>query len=384
MKTENHIIDILQLHEYGMAIGQSLDYKKSCDLFLKILLKRKNLNAAWIIENNQDTLLTTYAIPHGEQVDKEYTADLKKFLEAVKENVILKTSEEIQSIAPIALQDGTITVFNLKEQGYLFLYTSKNNLTLKDVSQLQPVMNKFCVNLKACKAFKEQQNLLKDLEAQNQELSDYAHMVSHDLKSPLRSIEALLSWLKEDYQDVLDDKGNQEIALIGSHLEKMDALISGILHYSSIDRDMRKERPINLNDLLKEILELQHVPQHIQITIKNLPTIKADRFKVQQVFQNLIGNAIANMDKPEGEIKIYFDQTSDVQKFAVSDNGKGINDAYFHKIFQIFQKLENDSASTGIGLSIVKKIVNSYDGTIWLESEEGLGTTFYFTLPQTY
>lgn len=384
MKTENHIIDILQLHEYGMAIGQSLDYKKSCDLFLKILLKRKNLNAAWIIENNQDTLLTTYAIPHGEQVDKVYTADLKKFLEAVKENVILKTSEEIQSIAPIALQDGTITVFNLKEQGYLFLYTSKNNLTLKDVSQLQPVMNKFSINLKACKAFKEQQNLLKDLEVQNQELSDYAHMVSHDLKSPLRSIEALLSWLKEDYQDVLDDKGNQEITLIGSHLEKMDALISGILHYSSIDRDMRKERPINLNDLLKEILELQQVPQHIQITIENLPTIKADRFKVQQVFQNLIGNAIANMDKPEGEIKIYFDQTSDIQKFAVSDNGKGIDKAYFHKIFQIFQKLENDSASTGIGLSIVKKIVNSYDGTIWLESEEGLGTTFYFTLPQTY
>lgn len=384
MKTENHIIDILQLHEYGMAIGQSLDYKKSCDLFLKILLKRKNLNAAWIIENNQDTLLTTYAIPHGNQVDKACTTDLKKFFGAVQENIVLKCSKEIQSIAPIALQDGTITVFNLKEQGYLFLYTSKNNLTLKDLSQLQPVMNKFSINLKACKAFEEQQNLLKDLETQNQELSDYAHMVSHDLKSPLRSIEALLSWLKEDYQDVLDDKGNQEIALIGSHLEKMDALISGILHYSSIDRDMRQERPVNLNELLKEILELQNVPQHIQVTIEKLPTIKADRFKVQQVFQNLLGNAIANMDKPQGNINIYFDQTCEVQKFVVSDNGKGINKAYFHKIFQIFQKLENDSASTGIGLSIVKKIVNSYDGAIWLESEEGAGTTFYFTLPQTY
>ncbi|AEE20359.1 phospho-acceptor domain-containing protein [Dokdonia sp. Hel_I_63] len=230
---------------------------------------------------------------------------------------------------------------------------------------------------------RDQELLVKELALQNQELNDYAHIVSHDLKSPLRSIEALVSWLKEDYGDAIGEEGKTQIGLIVTHLEKMDALITGILNYSSIDKEVRTERKIDLNILVKETVDLMHLPEHITINVHKLPTILADRFKIQQLFQNLIGNAVSSIDKPKGVVEVIARNLDDVFQFEIKDNGKGINQAYFHKIFQVFQKLENDSESTGIGLSIVKKIVHFYDGKIWLDSTEGVGTTFYFTLPQT-
>ncbi|WP_396596818.1 ATP-binding protein [Dokdonia sp. R86516] len=230
---------------------------------------------------------------------------------------------------------------------------------------------------------RDQELLVKELALQNQELNDYAHIVSHDLKSPLRSIEALVSWLKEDYGDAIGEEGKTQIGLIVNHLEKMDALITGILNYSSIDKEVRTERQIDLNVLVKETVDLMHLPEHITIKVHKMPTILADRFKIQQLFQNLIGNAVSSIDKPQGLIEVIARNLDDVFQFEIKDNGKGINPAYFHKIFQVFQKLENDSESTGIGLSIVKKIVHFYDGKIWLDSTEGVGTTFYFTLPQT-
>lgn len=230
---------------------------------------------------------------------------------------------------------------------------------------------------------RDQELLVKELALQNQELNDYAHIVSHDLKSPLRSIEALVSWLKEDYGDAIGEEGKTQMDLIVTHLEKMDALITGILNYSSIDKEVRTERKIDLNILVKETVDLMHLPEHITIKVHKMPTILADRFKIQQLFQNLIGNAISSIDKPQGMIEVIARDLDDSYQFEIKDNGKGINPAYFHKIFQVFQKLENDSESTGIGLSIVKKIVHFYDGKIWLDSAEGVGTTFYFTLPQT-
>jgi len=230
---------------------------------------------------------------------------------------------------------------------------------------------------------RDQELLVKELALQNQELNDYAHIVSHDLKSPLRSIEALVSWLKEDYGDAIGEEGTTQINLIVTHLEKMDALITGILNYSSIDKEVHTERQLDLNELVTETVALMHLSDHIKIKIHKLPTIMADRFKIQQLFQNLIGNAISSIDKPQGMIEVIARDLDDGYQFEIKDNGKGINPAYFHKIFQVFQKLENDSESTGIGLSIVKKIVHFYDGKIWLDSAEGVGTTFYFTLPQT-
>jgi light-regulated signal transduction histidine kinase (bacteriophytochrome) len=228
---------------------------------------------------------------------------------------------------------------------------------------------------------KQREKLLTELAHQNQELSDYAHMVSHDLKSPLRSIDALTAWLKEDYQDKLDKNGNDSINLIRNNVEKMDTLINGILDYSTISKNQTEYYDVDTNNLVEDIIGMMILPPSISIVkSSNLPTVKGDKYRLQQLFQNLIDNAVKYNDKAEGIIEIGFEDDNDFWKFHVKDNGKGIEGVYFDKIFKTFQKLENNPESSGIGLSIVKKIVNLYGGTIWLESEINKGTTFYFTL----
>lgn len=232
------------------------------------------------------------------------------------------------------------------------------------------------------KVNKDQERLLVELAIQNKELNDYAQIVSHDLKSPLRSIEALVSWIKEDFEDVLDKEGKTHLSLIVSHLEKMDALISGILKYSTINKEVRTEREVDLNRLVQDIIKLLHVPEYIEVKMHQLPFINGDQFKLQQLFENLIDNAVSNMDKVNGRIDIISRDLDSKYQFEIKDNGKGIDAAYFDKIFQVFQKLENDSNSLGMGLSIVKKIITYYNGEIWLDSELGKGTSFFFTLPK--
>lgn len=227
---------------------------------------------------------------------------------------------------------------------------------------------------------KQKESLLNELAHQNQELSDYAHMVSHDLKSPLRSIDTLTAWLKEDYQDAFDTNGLKTLSLIRNNVEKMDTLINGILEYSTIGKNRIDIYNVDINKLIDEILNIINVPKHITIQKMKLPVVKGDKYRLQQLFQNLIGNAIAYNDKEKGHIEIGVEDKGEFWEFYIHDNGKGIEEVYFEKIFKTFEKLENNVESTGIGLSIVKKIVDLYGGKIWLTSKINEGTTFYFTL----
>ncbi|MBU3821270.1 GHKL domain-containing protein [Flavobacteriaceae bacterium XHP0103] len=228
---------------------------------------------------------------------------------------------------------------------------------------------------------RQREKVLNKLAQQNQELSDYAHMVSHDLKSPLRSIDTLTLWLKEDYENVFDAKGQRNLLLIRNNVEKMDALINGILDYSTINENDSEYYEVDLNKLINELLKMMHIPSHISIIkSEKLPTIKGNKHLFQQLFQNIIDNAIKYNDKEKGIIEIGFENKNDFWEFYIKDNGKGIEKIYFNKIFQTFQKLQNNTESSGIGLSIVKKIVNLFGGTIWLKSEINKGTTFHFTI----
>ncbi|MBT8325837.1 MAG: PAS domain S-box protein [Winogradskyella sp.] len=228
---------------------------------------------------------------------------------------------------------------------------------------------------------RQKEALVKDLETTNNELQEYAHIVSHDLKSPLRSINALVNWIKEDNKEKLDEASLQNIALIEVTLEKMEQLISDILDYSSVGSDKAKKETIDLNHLMKEILPLLHVPDHITISInKPLPKVKGDCTMLQQLFQNLLSNAVRYNDKKEGQIEINYRDKNSFYQFSVKDNGIGIDKKYHDKIFKLFHSLNKRKDSTGIGLSIVKKIVETHNGKIWLESEPGEGTTFYFTI----
>jgi signal transduction histidine kinase len=223
--------------------------------------------------------------------------------------------------------------------------------------------------------------LVDSLAKSNKELEDYASIVSHDLKSPLRSIHSLISWIKEDNEKEFNTQTLQYLSMIENKVEKMDHLIEGILTYAKIDKVDKVVENVNTQEIVQNIINIIHIPTHITVSIKNqLPIIKADRFRIQQLFQNLISNAVNYIDKPIGMVTIDCQETEKEYLFSVNDNGPGIAKANQEKVFKIFQSLETTDKSTGLGLSIVKKIVESYQGKVWIESKMGEGTSFFIKL----
>lgn len=278
---------------------------------------------------------------------------------------------------------GVASTFELKvkrkngETRFWFVCGSPN-LNLEDEVVGSVVVVLDITDLKTLQLQKE--SLLGKLERSNTELQEYAHIVSHDLKSPLRSIHALVSWLKEDNQGKLDQVSLQNISLIENTLEKMEQLITDILEYSSIGSDS-KLTSVNLDNTIEELLKILYIPDHITVNIKNkLPTLEGDATKLKQLFQNLISNAVKFIDKDNGLINIDVTEKKTYYQFSIEDNGIGIDKKFHDKIFKIFHSLNKSKDSTGVGLSIVKKIVDLHKGEIWLESELNKGTTFYFTL----
>ena len=227
----------------------------------------------------------------------------------------------------------------------------------------------------------QKEKILKELEKSNNELYEYAHVVSHDLKSPLRSINALVSWIKTDNEGKLDNNSLQNLQLIESTLETMENLISNILLYSSAGANTEDVNEVDLNKIIENLKRVLYIPSHISINVlKKLPIVKGDKTKFQQIFQNLISNAIKFNNKEEGVIEIDFTEKKSFYEFCVKDNGIGIQKKYHDKIFKIFHSLNKSEDSSGIGLSIVKKIVNLYEGDIWLKSIPNISTKFYFAL----
>jgi PAS domain S-box-containing protein len=235
------------------------------------------------------------------------------------------------------------------------------------------------------KADERKAQLLKEVESVNQELKDFAYVVSHDLKAPLRSITTLANWLSVDYTDKLDEEGKEQLNLLVGKANRLTSLINGILDYSRLGRIKEEKIKLNMNEIVIEVIEILAPPQNIKIAVENeLPSISFEKNRLIEVFQNLLSNAIKYMDKPEGTIKIGCVGDGEYWKFSISDNGPGIEQKYFEKIFQIFQTLSpiDERESTGIGLTLVKKIITMYGGEIWVESEYGHGSTFFFKLPK--
>lgn len=229
--------------------------------------------------------------------------------------------------------------------------------------------------------------LLEELERSNNELKDFAYIVSHDLKAPLRAITSLAEWLAADYGDKLDDSGREQLELLKNRTRRMHNLIESILTYSRIGRSREEKEEVDLNTLVSEVIALIDPPEDMVIeVVGELPTILFERTRMEQIFQNLLGNAALYMDKPEGRITISCtgDDGDSNWKFSVADNGPGIDEKYYKKIFQIFQTLRprDEVESTGVGLTIVRKIVRMHGGEIAVESKLGEGSIFHFTIPK--
>jgi len=205
------------------------------------------------------------------------------------------------------------------------------------------------------------------------------------LKAPLRAIGSLATWISTDYADKLDEEGKEQISLLIGRVKRMHGLIDAILEYSRVGRMREEMVEVDLNELVAEVIDMIAPPENIEIKVEDrLPSLLCEKTRFQQVFQNLLSNAIKYMDKPKGEIRIGCVEDGDYWKFSVADNGPGIERKHSDRIFQIFQTLSprDESESTGVGLTIVKKIVQTCGGKIWVESEAGGGSTFFFTVPR--
>ncbi|MBI9041114.1 MAG: PAS domain S-box protein [Lutibacter sp.] len=224
----------------------------------------------------------------------------------------------------------------------------------------------------------------EQLEFSNKELRDFAQIVSHDLKAPLRAISQLSYWVSQDYSDKIDAAGQEQLAMLVGRVKRLDNLIEGILQYSRAGKAREKEVLIDLNTIVDDVIISLNPDHNIHIKVEtDLPKILADPTRFSQVFQNLIANAIKFNDKPIVNITIGCIQKEDIWEFYISDNGPGIEEKYFDRIIQIFQRLEtrDNQEGTGVGLSLVKKIIQIYNGEIWITSKINKGTTFHFTLP---
>jgi len=220
---------------------------------------------------------------------------------------------------------------------------------------------------------------IHDLESKNEELNKFAYVVSHDLKAPIRGIHNVITWIGEDLSDELSPQLKRYLQIIPQRTQRMEALINGLLDYARINRKTPTEL-VDTNLLVHEITQ-SIVPRNFTIKIENLPEMFTERLKLEQVFANLISNAVKYSKPEKGFIKITGKKIKDYYEFSVKDNGIGIAIEYHQKIFEIFQTLreKNEIESTGVGLAIVKKIIDEHRETINVKSELGIGTEFIFT-----
>ena len=225
----------------------------------------------------------------------------------------------------------------------------------------------------------------KELAASNNELEQFAYVASHDMQEPLRMVTGFLSQLEKKYGNVIDDKGRQYIDFAMDGAKRMRRIILDLLEFSVIGRKGEQEEEVNLHELIQEIKAVyakEIADRNARVISEELPVIRTVKSSVYRIFQNLIGNALKYSKKDAAPVvRVFSVPQKDHWEFGVSDNGIGIDKEYFDKIFVIFQRLNGDNkAGTGIGLAICKKIAEQHGGTIHVESIEGSGSTFYFTL----
>ena len=223
------------------------------------------------------------------------------------------------------------------------------------------------------------------LKRKNGELDQFAHIVSHDLKAPLRGIDNVVTWIQEDHHTEISSSVNEYLQIIKGRVLRAENLIRGILSYARVGKELQHKELVSIHQLISDIRENLSVRPGITVTLQaDLPEFTTERLPLHMIFTNLLVNAVKHHDKERGEIKVYYTAHPAHYDFFVEDNGPGISKNYHDRIFLIFQTLaERDHVeNTGVGLAIVKKILDDRKQTIRVISESGKGSIFMFTWPK--
>ena len=218
-----------------------------------------------------------------------------------------------------------------------------------------------------------------------EELEQFAYVTSHDLKAPLRGIANLADWLQEDLAGKLSNDTAETFVLLKDRVGRMQALIEGLLEYSRVGRTHGAMEMVDTGELLEETLDILSLPADAVVDVApDMPNLHTDRLRLGQVFANLIGNAVKHHTGNQPHVWVTVRETGKFYEFSVADDGHGIAPQYHEKVFMMFQALTPKDAGndSGIGLALVKKIVEEQGGSVTLESEEGKGSTFRFTWPK--
>lgn len=265
------------------------------------------------------------------------------------------------------------------------MYKESRDTALREISERKRVEETLRENEKKLEA------LLSELAAKNAEMESFVYTVSHDLKTPIVTIDGFVGALQEDFESLLPGEGRKYLKYMSDAAQKTESLINDLLNLSRIGRMTEQETEFPFADLVEEALDVlrpQIEARGIEIHVQeNLPLIRGERKRLGQAMDNLMNNAVKYIgkDNPSPRIEVGIEERDAQRIFFVRDNGIGIEKRYFDKIFQIFERLpaaRQAGEGTGMGLSIVKRIIEHHGGNIWLTSEPGKGTTFFFTLNQ--
>ncbi|MDQ3051263.1 MAG: ATP-binding protein [Bacteroidota bacterium] len=224
------------------------------------------------------------------------------------------------------------------------------------------------------------------LQQSNNRLKEFAYIVSHDLKAPLRGVRNIASWIREDCGNSLNEHGVTHLKLMEKQILKMENLIRAVLEYSKTGISKNNSEWINIDEMIKDVIEMVEVDNRTQFSLKTeLVQIKGIRIVISQVLQNLLSNSVKHNDKTLKVVDIEVREEEEQFYFLVADNGPGIDPRDHNKIFDLFQTLRNttDYESSGIGLPVAKKMIEEAGGKLWLDSTPGNGSKFQFTIPKS-
>jgi PAS domain S-box-containing protein len=224
-----------------------------------------------------------------------------------------------------------------------------------------------------------------ELQRRNRDLDQFAYVASHDLKAPLRSVQHLADWIAQDAAEQLPAPSKVHLEKLQSRVKRMDALLDDLLHYSRAVRERHLPEEVDIGALVREVVEWHGPPAGFVVSIDDpLPALTTERVALATILRNLIGNAVKHHDRPhQGKVHVAVRQSNDSVVFSVADNGPGIDPTFHRRIFDMFQTLQprDQVEGSGIGLTVVKNLVETRGGKIWLESSVGHGATFYFSWP---